>query len=182
MTVVSEQPAAIAEPAAIPEPEPKSEAKPETAAPTDHLPPTFSLRGLVLLARHQGAAVAATALDFSVMIVLVSLVNLHPDVATAFGALCGAILSFSLGRHWIFNAADGHAGAQVVRYAIVSAVSLGLNVLGEHVLYASLGIQYVLARVMVAGAVGVLWNYPLHRYFVFPVAKQSHETEAKRAR
>ena len=168
----------IPEPGAIPEP------KPATETAKEHLPPTFSIGGLVLLARHQGAAVAATALDFSVMIVLVSLANLRPDVATAFGALCGAILSFTLGRHWIFNAADGHAGAQVVRYAIVSAASLGLNVLGEHVLYASLGIQYVLARVMVAGAVGVLWNYPLHRYFVFPLAKQSNdnETEAKRAR
>ena len=30
-----------------------------------------------------------------------------------------------------------------------------------------LGVQYVLARLIVGTLVGFVWNFPMHRYFVF---------------
>jgi putative flippase GtrA len=117
--------------------------------------------------RHRAGALVATAVDFGIMIALVELLHLGPVVATVTGALCGSLSNFFLGRTWIFHRTDARAAGQMVRYAVVSGASLGLNSLGEYYLVVRLGVGYVLARVIVATVVGNLWNYPLHKFFVF---------------
>jgi putative flippase GtrA len=109
----------------------------------------------------------ATAVDFGIMIGSVELLHLGPVVSTAGGALCGALSNFVLGRTWIFDRTDAGVPGQMLRYAMVSGASLGLNSLGEYYLVVQLAVGYILARVMVATAVGNLWNYPLHKFFVF---------------
>jgi putative flippase GtrA len=121
------------------------------------------------LARHQVGSLFATAVDFGTMIALVSGAGLPAVPATAIGAACGGASNFALGRRWIFRASDGHAGAQAVRYAVVSAASLGWNALGEYVVHDRLGVQYVLARTLVAVAVSLAWNFPMQRGFVYAV-------------
>jgi hypothetical protein len=49
---------------------------------------------------------------------------------------------------------------------MVAGASLGLNDLGEFLLVRA-GLGYVVARVVVAVTVSNLWNYPLHKFFVF---------------
>jgi putative flippase GtrA len=121
------------------------------------------------LLKHQTGAAISTAIDFAVMWLLVESHMLSPVLATAVGALCGAITNFSLGRRWIFVQGRGSVafGNQVARYLLVSGVSLVWNTLGEALLYRGFGFQYVLARVIVAVFVSVGWNYPMHRWFVF---------------
>jgi len=101
------------------------------------------------------------------MIGSVELLHLDPVVSTAAGALWGAIANFLLGRSWIFHRTDAGARGQMIRYALVSGASLGLNSLGEYLFVVRLGVAYLPARVIVATAVGNLWNYPLHKFFVF---------------
>lgn len=141
-----------------------------SVAPAASAAPAAPSRVLFQVGRHQLVAVLATACDFGLMVALVSGAGLSPVAATPLGALAGAVVSFTLGRHWIFQAAAGHPGAQALRYALVSAVSLGLNTGGEALLYGALGLEYVVARALTALAVGLLWNYPLHRFWVFAVA------------
>ena len=125
------------------------------------------------LAKHQAASLIATVVDFGTMIALVELGWLRPALATVVGATCGATSNFWLGRHWTFDATAGRARGQALRYALVSATSLGLNALGEHVLAERWKVQYVLARLGVALAVSVLWNFPLQRFFVFAARPES---------
>jgi putative flippase GtrA len=54
-----------------------------------------------------------------------------------------------------------------VRYALVSAASAGWNSFGEHLVHDLAHVRYVLARALVAFAVGLLWNFPMQRHFVF---------------
>lgn len=131
---------------------------------------------LGLLGRHQAAAIISTAVDFSTMVLSVELFHLPPVAGTVAGASCGAITNFQLGRRWIFRALHEGAGPQALRYALVSAASAGLNALGEYVAHNLLGINYILARTVVAVAVSLLWNFPMHRHFVFPHPK--HEDQA----
>lgn len=119
------------------------------------------------IGRHQVASGVATVVDFGVMIIAVSLAGLAPVVGTVLGATSGAVTNFTMGRHWTFQAAHAPASSQALRYAMVSGASLALNAGGEQVLAGTLGIQYVAARVVVALAVSLLWNYPLQRFFVF---------------
>lgn len=121
----------------------------------------------MILLRHQVGSAVATAVDFSVMIACVSAAGLSPAAGTAIGAACGGVTNFLLGRAWIFRATNGDVASQAIRYAIVSAGSLALNTVGEHVLTTATHWQFVGARVVVSLLVSVLWNFPMQRSFVF---------------
>jgi putative flippase GtrA len=122
---------------------------------------------LALLARHQTGAVVASAVDFLMMIAWVE-VGLGTSVSGAgVGAASGAFTSFMLGRRWIFRVGHRSAIRQAIRYALVAAGSLGLNSLGQYLALRMIGLPYVMCRVIVAAMVGVCWNFPLHRRFVF---------------
>ncbi|MDB4927964.1 MAG: CDP-diacylglycerol--glycerol-3-phosphate 3-phosphatidyltransferase [Myxococcaceae bacterium] len=125
------------------------------------------------LGRHQLGSVAATLVDFGTLAALVELAGVSPVAGTALGALAGAVTNFTLARRWIFRDHAGTAAAQALRYAVVSGASLGLNTLGEYLLVTRLGGHYLAARVVVAVAVSLLWNFPMHRRFVFPRAAEA---------
>jgi putative flippase GtrA len=120
--------------------------------------------------------VAATAVDFAVMIALVERLGVSPVAGTVVGASLGAITNFSLGRAWVFRRHSGHWAAQGARYAVVAAASAGWNALGEHLVHDVAGMQYVAARVLVSIVVSLLWNFPMQRRFVF---REGRMTEAK---
>jgi len=125
------------------------------------------------LAGHQLASFVSGAVDFLTMIAFVRWMALSPTLATVFGAAAGAVVNYSLGRSVVFPDHAGDVGPQMARYALVSATSLLLNAFGEYVLAERLGVQYVLARAVIALSVSVLWNFPLQRHFVFRRASAS---------
>jgi putative flippase GtrA len=100
------------------------------------------------------------------MIVCVSLVGATPVAGTIVGSVAGAFVSFTLGRRWIFDAERGSVVLQALRYALVSALSLCGNALGEWLLVHA-HLHYMVARVLASLVVGVAWNFPMHRHFVF---------------
>ncbi|HEX7671894.1 MAG TPA: GtrA family protein [Polyangiaceae bacterium] len=120
------------------------------------------------LLRHQVASLVATSVDFSLMILLVEVAKVAPSTAALAGAGTGAIVNFAYNRRHTFpRAREGTQVRQAVRYAVVSAASAALNAAGEHVGTRLLGLPYVLTRMAVSLIVGLCWNYPLHRGFVF---------------
>jgi putative flippase GtrA len=129
--------------------------------------PSSATSALRLLGRHQSASLAATALDFAAMIALVELAHLSPPLAAGLGAASGALVNFLLNRRWVFRADAGPLGAQAARYAFVSLASAGWNAMGEHVLLPLVGAHYVVVRVLVAVTVGLGWNFPMQKRWVF---------------
>ncbi len=125
------------------------------------------LHTLHLLGRHQLVSVLATLVDFALMIASVRFLRVSPVTATVIGASFGAVASFALGRHWTFGATHSHPAQQALRYALVATLSLGWNAFGVWLLALELGLQYVAARAITALLVGWLWNFPMHRHFVF---------------
>ena len=126
-------------------------------------------RTVTLLSQHQLSSLVATGVDYCVMILLVSAVGLSPVLGTVVGALCGAVTSFTLGRRWVFDARRGDLGGQALRYAMVSALSLCCNAGGEWLLV-RVGLHYIAARLVTSTVVGLGWNFPMHRHFVFRAA------------
>jgi putative flippase GtrA len=122
---------------------------------------------MVSLRRSQIASLVATIVDFTTLVFLVEVAHVWYVAATATGAFAGAIVNFVLGRHWSFKAEDDRLRSQAVRYAAVSAGSLVLNSLGVYLLTEYAGFHYTLSRALTAVLVGVLFNFPLHRRFVF---------------
>jgi putative flippase GtrA len=130
------------------------------------------------LLRHQLGALAATALDYALMILAVERLGMTPAAATALGATAGGVANFLLGRAWIFRAERGTWAAQAARYSLVSGASAGWNALGVLLLH---DVPYVWARVAVSLAVSVLWNFPAQRRFVFRTVERTLEGEGQRA-
>lgn len=133
---------------------------------TPIVPTPHKRRTIFVFSQHQISAAVATAVDFAIMIACKSGLGMTPAVATAIGSLFGAVISFTLGRHWVFHQAHGDIRGQALRYALASTLSLIFNSLGEK-LFVALGLHYILARVLLSVVVGMLWNFPMHRYFVF---------------
>lgn len=124
---------------------------------------------LALLGRHQVAAFAATAVDFTAMIAFVELFGVVPPLATILSAMLGGLSNFTLSRVWAYR--DRHEGAvhgQAFRYAVVSLGGALLN--GALVAIFSF-VPYVLARIGVSLLVSLLYTYPLHTRFVFRVVR-----------
>ena len=129
---------------------------------------------LPLIFRHQVGSALATAIDFTTMIAWVEAGIGSAVSGTAAGATAGALSNFVLGRNWIFRTEGGRMRRQLARYGLVSVGSLGWNTLGQHFLIGATGLPYPLTRAFIAVFVGIVWNYPLHRWFVFP----DHERKA----
>jgi putative flippase GtrA len=117
--------------------------------------------------RHHTAALIATAADYLTMVACVELAGIGPVPATALAALVGGITNFTINRHFTYHATQVPVGTQVWRFALVSGSSLGLNTAGEALFHNVLGVQYLLARVIVSTIVSNGWNYPMLKYFVF---------------
>jgi putative flippase GtrA len=124
---------------------------------------------LRLFGKHQVAALAATGVDFGMMILLVELAHVAPPLATVGGAFCGGVTNFAIGRTWAFR--DVHTGSvpgQAARYAAVSIGGALLNgALVALVLGALPALPYVAARILVAALVSVAYTFPLHTRVVF---------------
>src|SRR5436190_1504705 len=72
--------------------------------------------------RHNLASMAATVVDYSVMVTLVEAAGFRPVAATAVSAFCGALTNFTLGRFFTYRVNDTPVIGQTFRYALVSGV------------------------------------------------------------
>jgi putative flippase GtrA len=113
------------------------------------------------------ASTLATLLDWIAVTVLVA-AAVHYLVAAAAGALVGAATDFTLKRHWAFlREVPGTVTAEGARYLAVAIASLGWNLAASWILVGAAGLPPVPGVVAASLIVGVGWNYPLHRLFVF---------------
>jgi putative flippase GtrA len=117
--------------------------------------------------RAQVSSFLATILDYGVLFLCAEVFHFWYVIATALGAFSGAVLNFMINRHWTFEAAHGHMNRQAKRYILVSAGSLLLNTGGVYLVTEFARVHYALSVVWVSLAVGFLFNYPLHRHYVY---------------
>jgi putative flippase GtrA len=122
---------------------------------------------LTALGRAQIASLAASAIDFGTLILLVEKGHVWYVTATATGALVGAMSNFLLGRYWCFQATHRRLEHQALRYAVISGTSLLMNTGAVYLLTDGLGVQYLASRIVAGAIVGMFFNFPMHRYFVF---------------
>jgi putative flippase GtrA len=119
------------------------------------------------------ASTIASGLEWVLVTGLV-LVRVHYLYATAAGALTGAVADFSLKRQWAFDRAEkGTVHQEALRYLAVSGTSLVLNLAAAYLLVEGLGLPSVPGVIAASLVVGFVWNYPLHRLYVFRHAAPS---------
>jgi putative flippase GtrA len=115
----------------------------------------------------------ATGIEW-VLVTALLLVRIHYLTAAALGAATGAFTDFSLKRHWAFDRLrKGGLHREGLRYLLVSGGSLVWNLVVAYVLVERFGSPKVPGVIGASVVVGFLWNYPLHRSFVFRAAPAS---------
>ncbi len=127
--------------------------------------------------RAQLSAVSATAVDYGVTVTLAELLHVYYLVAVALGALCGAITNFTINYRWAFRHQSKRFESSITRqsrrYVLVAVGSLIFNVCFVGLLTETLNIPYLTSKVVASVSVGFFYNYPLHKYYVFKIARQS---------
>lgn len=119
------------------------------------------------LPRSVVSAAAATLVDFLLVTLLVNRFATAPWLSTAAGCALGAVVSFTLGRYWAFSTRNVDVHVQAGRYVFASTTSALLNTGGVALLLLLPIMDYRLAWVFVRASVFLLWNFPLHRDYVF---------------
>ena len=128
---------------------------------------------MITFTKAQLASLVATGVDFLVTFLLLRWAGLPSAAASGrvticgiTGTICGGITHFMISRHWVFNARDGKWTGQMNRYLMVWIGNLALNASGLYVLSRA-GLAPMLAKVITATTVAVLYNYTLQKRFVF---------------
>ena len=117
--------------------------------------------------KAQAASFTATALDFSVTIILKELAGSWYLLASVLGTISGGIVNFTMNRRWVFSARDRKMHSQAIRYILVWIGNLILVSAGVFILTHYGGISYLVSKIAVSVIVGFFYNYTLQKRFVF---------------
>ncbi|MEO7363707.1 MAG: GtrA family protein [Gemmatimonadaceae bacterium] len=119
-------------------------------------------------ARAHASTLLATGIEWGLVTAVVGSGGNYL-IAAAAGAFLGALMDFALKRQWAFmRRGTGSLRAESSRYVVVSVLSLGWNLLTSYALVHRLHVPPIPGVIVASVMVGTLWNYPLHRLFVFP--------------
>jgi putative flippase GtrA len=115
-----------------------------------------------------GVGVVAAVAHYGVLILLVEMGGISPVVATLWGFVAGAIVSYTLNRRFTFRSDRPHRSA-VPRFLAVTAGGFVLNGVAMWLLNEQWGIPYLVAQV-IATAVVLFWNFTANRFWTFGTA------------
>ncbi len=128
-------------------------------------------RGSSQLLRFVVAGGVCTLLQYLILVAGVEVMGIDAVLASATGYLVSAVLNYALNRRYTFRSATAHRVA-LVRFAVVVASGMALNIAGMRLLHTYLRWHYLYAQVLVTLLV-LLWNFAWHRYWTFaPVRRQ----------
>lgn len=117
--------------------------------------------------KAQAASFTATAVDFSMTVILKEWFNCWYLLASILGTVSGGMVNFSMSRRWVFSARDKKMQTQAVKYVIVWAGNLVLVSAGVFLLTHYGSLSYLVSKIAVSLIVGFFYNYTLQKRFVF---------------
>ncbi len=113
------------------------------------------------------ASLISSFCDFLITIVITEVFHYNPFWASIMGTVSGGIINFIIGRYWVFEVHHLNIYHQSRRYFTIWAGNLFLNALGMYILLKLVGLNYILAKVIISVIVAVGYNYPLQKKYVF---------------
>ena len=117
--------------------------------------------------KAQLISLLASAVDFGIYYLLVSVAHAPVVAGGATGTICGGVTHFIISRTWVFDVQEKKWVGQLNRYVLVWIGNLLLNVSGLWLLTHYTRLNYLIAKIIVSVLVAVLYNYQLQKRFVF---------------
>ncbi len=118
-----------------------------------------------LLTAGFGGAVASL-FDIAALVLMVES-GVSVPVAAFLAAGAGAVMNFLLNKYIAFRDRSPVTLEQLGRFAGVAVTTAMLMALTMKIVAVELGVQYMVAKVVCAALVFVVWSYPAQRKLVF---------------
>jgi len=110
--------------------------------------------------------VVATLFDISALVLMVEN-GVDVPVAAFFAAGAGAAMNFLLNKYIAFRDRSPICLKQLSRFGAVAVTTALLMALSMKVVAVELGVQYMLAKLLCAAVIFVVWTYPAQKKLVF---------------
>ena len=130
-----------------------------------HIPSYRSVRRFV---RYSGVGVGTFALDLSLLYLLTTYVHVAYYLATPIAFLVGVSINYVLSREIVFKRTERSWHVGYAHFIVIALCGMILTTSGVVLLVSYVGLYYLVARVLVAGVVGIL-NYLANLYWNFKV-------------
>jgi putative flippase GtrA len=111
--------------------------------------------------------IAATCVDVSVLVLLVEVIGLSIPVAAFLASTAGAVMNFVLNKYIAFRDRSPITFQQVARFGVVAVATALLMALAMKIVAVELGVPYVVAKMLCAVTIFMIWTYPAQRKLVF---------------
>ena len=120
-----------------------------------------------IFAKAQASALIGGLTDYFIMIALTELLFLHYTVSIVLSGTIGAVINFSLNRHWTYGSTSSPIRKQLVKFSLVVAGSIMLKSYGTYLFTNTLVIDYKISRIITDILVSIGYNFILQKYWVF---------------
>jgi len=117
--------------------------------------------------KAQFTSVAASGMDYLVYALLFYGLGVWYLTASITGLITGGIVSFMMGRNWVFKNGRRPTRIQALLYIVVWNGSLLLNTAGVYLVTEGLHADPTFSKILVSVTVGVSYNYLLQKNLVF---------------
>lgn len=125
--------------------------------------------------RFAGIGGVCTALQYLILLLLVTFLDIHPVMASTAGYLVSALLNYQLNRVYTFKSEAAHLHA-LPRFFAIALVGLILNAVVLGFMVSGLGLHYILGQI-IATAVTLVWNFLANRTWTFAETQSDPETQ-----
>jgi putative flippase GtrA len=126
---------------------------------------------LKTMVRCAGSSLAAVAVEFGLLSLLVSLFHIFYLAGALIAGVAGLVIAFVLNRRWAFADGSGAcAGRQLVKHVFVVAGGIALGMVLLWLGVSRLSLPYQLGWMASGTIVFFAWTFPMQRFFTFNVA------------
>lgn len=137
------------------------------------------LQRIIVFFKAQLSAFIGGITDYSVMIFVTEVFDVHYTISIAIGGIIGAVINFSLNKTWTFKSSkrkyrNGLIG-QLWKFILVVALSITLKSLGTFLITNFGKIDYKISRLFVDIVVSLIFNFNLQKHWVFRMEKRAPE-------
>lgn len=123
--------------------------------------------------RFAGVGGICTGLQYLILVLLVTLLDIHPVTASTAGYILSALLNYQLNRVYTFQSKAAHLHA-LPRFFAIALVGLVLNAAVLWFMVSVFSLYYMLGQV-VATIVTLVWNFIANRNWTFAKEKSGLE-------
>ena len=128
--------------------------------------------GFVQLIRYGLVSVAALAVDFGGMVLLVELLSVHYLAAATLSFTAGLIVNYTLSRLWVFS--ESRYNSKTSEFVAFSLIGIAGLLINNGIIWVSvehIGMHYAISKMIATGVV-FFWNFGLRKIIVFKQIKK----------